>query len=70
VRAVRRFVCIPGTVGRNLEELFLDRLADLDAIELAGLGHQIAASTVWKILSGDVRAVHAELVAAAGGKQV
>jgi hypothetical protein len=53
-----------------LEELFLDRLADLDAIELAGLGHQIAASTVWKILSGDVRAVHAELVAAAGGKHV
>jgi hypothetical protein len=51
-----------------LEELFLDRLADLDAIELAG--HQIAASTVWKILSGDVRAVHAELVAAAGGKHV
>jgi hypothetical protein len=31
VCAVRRFVCIPDTVGRNLEELFLDRLADLDA---------------------------------------
>jgi hypothetical protein len=31
VCAVRRFVRIPDAVGRNLEELFLDRLADLDA---------------------------------------
>ena len=30
VCAVRRFVCIPDTVGRNSEELFLDRPAHLD----------------------------------------
>jgi hypothetical protein len=28
---VRRFVCIPDAVGRNLEEVFLDRPAYLDA---------------------------------------
>ena len=31
VCAVRRFVCIPDAVGRNLEELFLGRPAHLDA---------------------------------------
>jgi hypothetical protein len=31
VCAVRRFVCIPRTVRRNSEELFLDRPAYLDA---------------------------------------
>ena len=30
VCAVRRFACIPDTVGRNLEDLFLDRPAYLD----------------------------------------
>ena len=31
VCAVRRFVCIPDVVGRNLEEMFLGRLTHLDA---------------------------------------
>jgi hypothetical protein len=50
VCAVRRFVCIPDVVGRNLEELFLGRLTYLDA---KARGDKSMSGTRWP--PGDVQ---------------